>query len=316
MGPVPGFPGEESDRLGLPLGWTQDEGASPVIPLPLKAKIWNLFVRVLRLLLGRNLHALVARTDQGDFAVDPEDFFVGRPLLRSGAYARHELAQLEPLVGPESEVLVVGAHVGTLAIPLARRVRRLRAFEPNPRTFELLRTNVALNGLENVELYQLAASEREETLEFLLSRLNSGGSKRTPKIEDPRYTYDGPERVEVRAAALDEFLEPGDLDLVVMDIEGSEVFALRGMQAHLARTQALQIEFRPHHIRDVAGVGIEAFLEPLLPHFESLRLPTQDREVSGREAMAGALREMFEGDVVDEALLFSKEREDGAGPLS
>lgn len=269
----------------------------------LKVWLWRRFVQLFRAVLGRHLKAFVAEGEFGTFAVDPEDAFVGGSLLRRGVWGKEELERLFARVQPESKVLVVGAHIGSLAIPLAKRSQKLVALEPNPRSFELLEINRRLNGLESMQCLEVAASDQEGSLEFLQSRVNSGGSKRVPVVADERYTYDAPDRIQVRAARLDDVLEPQAWDLVVMDIEGSEYFALGGMQGTLARTQALQIEFLPHHLRKVAGVGIHEFLDRILPHFNGVEIPSRGETLT-EDAIRPCLVEMFEAEEEDEGLVF------------
>jgi tRNA G37 N-methylase Trm5 len=44
-----------------------------------------------------------------------------------------------------SDVLIVGAHIGTLAIPISRLAKHVDAIEANPETFKFLSLNVAMN---------------------------------------------------------------------------------------------------------------------------------------------------------------------------
>ena len=52
------------------------------------------------------------------------------------------------LDGRDHLAVEVGAHIGLLTIPLARRFKRVLAFEPNGFNYRLLAANVALNGLK------------------------------------------------------------------------------------------------------------------------------------------------------------------------
>ena len=205
-----------------------------------------------RRFFGPSVRALVVRSEIGLFAVDPEDFGVGRKLRKNGRYGSDEVQRLSPYLSNDSRLLVVGAHIGTLAIPLSRVCREVIAVEANPATFELLTMNIALNGAKNCQAIQLAASDKEEMLPFVLNRVNSGGSKRLPKIDKFMYRYDHPETVQVRANSLDHQFADRSFRVVVMDIEGSEYLALRGMQDILAHCEVLMVEFLPHHLRNVA----------------------------------------------------------------
>jgi FkbM family methyltransferase len=179
------------------------------------------------------------------------------------------------------------------------------AIEANPNSYSLLSQNVVLNGATNCRAIHLAASDRAETLRFLLSRANSGGSKRVPKNKEYMYYSDGPEEVSVPAHDLDGFLEDHDFDVVVMDIEGSEYFALKGMQSILSRAKLLVVEFLPHHLRNVSGVTIEQFLSVIAPHFTRLTIGRKNLTV-GRDEFQNALTEMYDRDEGDDGIMFEK----------
>lgn len=67
--------------------------------------------------------------------------------LRSGKYHQEEtLALLGHFISPASFVVDIGAHIGTLAIPLAKIAGRVIVFEPAPDTFALLEKNIAQNN--------------------------------------------------------------------------------------------------------------------------------------------------------------------------
>jgi len=208
-------------------------------------------------------------------------------------------------ITPDSTVLVVGAHVGTLAIPLARHARHLIAIEANPHTFRLLQMNLRLNDITNQDAHNLAASDKIEDIKFLLSRVNSGGSKREPLKKEEIYYYDKPETISVPAVPLDKLLASKNVDFVLMDIEGSEYFALKGMPNILAQTRAIQVEFLPHHLKNVSGVTPEQFAELFTPHFDTLRIPSLQCEVN-RSEFGPKLRKMYEQDQGDEGLIFEK----------
>jgi FkbM family methyltransferase len=111
----------------------------------------------------------------------------------------------------------------------------VHAFEPVPVTFERLRVHVAGNGLERVvRLNRAALWHVEETVTLGLK----------PDMLDNLGSYSigaGPERVEAVSAAglpLDQYFEKHQIprfDIMKMDIEGAEVFALHGAARSLAR---------------------------------------------------------------------------------
>ncbi len=261
--------------------------------------------RLRRFAIGKKIGALLVESNDCLLLVGVEDMQVGQKLSVEGAYAAAELKRLLTLVNHQSDVLVVGGHVGALAIPLAKACRSLAVIEPNPDTYRLLELNVAINKCGNVQTLKLAASDQREELSFLASRANSGGSKRLPRLRDYRYFYDRPDVISVPAVPLDEVFPDSVFDLVVMDIEGSEYFALKGMQRLLANAQTLAIEFIPHHLTNVAGVSVSQFVEQLDPFFDRLFIPSQNRTVRKTD-FAAVLTRMFDAGELDEGLIFSK----------
>lgn len=255
---------------------------------------------------GPHVWALIAKTDNGLFAVDPEDSAVGRRLRMFGRYGNNEIERLRPHITSSSRVLIVGAHIGTLAIPISKFCKDVVAIEANPYTYELLKKNIGLNNAANCHAINIAASNKEETIKFLLSRANSGGSKRVPKIKEYMYYYDKPEEISVRAFSLDKYLDNNGFDVVVMDIEGSEYFALQGMQGILSKTKLLAVEFLPHHLKNVSGVTVAQFLSVITPHFSKLTIPSMKKEIVQASDFLTYLSEMYDRGQGDEGIIFEK----------
>ncbi len=261
--------------------------------------------RFRKFMFGRNVVALITRTDNGLFASDPEDMGVGNVLRKSGSYGLEEIERVFQYIGADDDVLVVGSHIGALVIPIAKGCKSVAAIEANPHTFSLLQMNLALNGSRNVRAYNIAASDKEEMISFISSRSNSGGAKRMPKIRAFEYFYDAPETISVQAFALDEYLKGKRFALVFMDIEGSEFFALKGMQNILRDTRTLFIEYLPHHLRNVSGVSPKEFLSLIEPHFSTLLIPSKNLHVEKVDFLP-ALQSMFDRDEGDDGLIFTK----------
>jgi FkbM family methyltransferase len=251
-----------------------------------------------RRVLGPYARAIITVTPQGVYAVPVEDVHVGHWLRHRGWYNPEELNTLRSMCDAQTRLLVVGAHIGALAIPLAKTCRTVVAVEANPQTSELLQLNVALNNLTNCRVIRRAASNEAGQIEFVMNRANSGGSKRKPAVLLQNYFYDKPDVVKVEAAPLDDLLSGEEFDVVLMDIEGSEYFALQGMQRILGSVGVLQVEFFPHHLQYVAAVPINDFVSVIAPHFASLFVPTKGLLVQQDQfaATLGGMYDRGEGD--------------------
>ena len=205
--------------------------------------------------LGNNIKAIITNSENGLFAVDPEDLEVGQKLL-SGGFGIEEVQRLKKFIDNKSKVLIVGTHIGSLAIPLSKHCKEVTAIEANPNTYELLEINLQLNNAENVTPHNIFASDSQEKVEFLLNTVNSGGSKRKPKKSSFLYDFDNPEIIELESHRLDDYLPEHDYDLILMDIEGSEYFAMKGMKDILSNCKTLVVEFLPHHLKNVADIDV------------------------------------------------------------
>lgn len=255
-------------------------------------------------LIGDYSRLILAETEYGFLAVDPEDCVVGYQLRFNGTYGRNELRLINTFINENSNVLIVGAHIGSLVVPVSRIVAKTTAIEANPKTYEILQFNLILNDIRNCEAINIAANDKCEEIEFFLNRVNSGGSKRKPILNNAMYDYDDPEIIKVKAVPLDDILEDKKYDVVIMDLEGSEYFALRGMQKILDHAKVLIIEFIPHHLKNVSGVNIKNFVEPLLG-FDSLFIPSSNTEVN-KDDFFDVLNKMYEENLSDDGLVFQK----------
>lgn len=229
-----------------------------------------LLSRLRRHVVGPYATHILTDSFNGKLLVPVTDFEVGRTLAFKGEYDRSHVEKLLQLMNEESNVLIVGAHVGSLVIPIAKAVREVVAVEANPATFDTLQMNIAVNHCRNVRALNVAASDRREKIQFLAALHNSGGSKIAPQNLRKEFVYEHPEVIEVDAAPLDELLPDFSASHIVMDIEGAEARAMAGMPRLLASCDVFIVEFLPNHIENIAGISCDDFLK-LIP-FDGIQL--------------------------------------------
>lgn len=170
-------------------------------------------------------------------------------------------------------VLDIGAHCGYYTRLFANLVGpkgRVVALEPHPLTFQYLKQNV--ERLPNVVLRNVAAGERSGTARIYDGFVDSGSatlavSAAKREFERTMLTGELNKRAraglpvvahEVRVARVDELVRDCGVervDVVKMDIEGAEVYALRGMAETLrSNSCVLVFEFAPSNL---AGFGFK-----------------------------------------------------------
>lgn len=246
---------------------------------------------------GRYTPAVAVDSELGRMLVSPYDRGKGRAVFVS---RRVETGALDLAVRlaaehgprpPAGGVFVdVGAHIGTTTVSALRRhgFARTLSAEPEPANFELLRANVLLAAADGQrsELANVAVSDREGTVELLI---NPGMHGKHSVSEDA--AVPGARRVPVRAVTLDGLLaehavNPAEVGLVKIDVEGHEPAVLRGASGLLGAGVALTLEYAPDRWDEVAAV--EAALASAFTFFVELRGDQRLRPVSDLAAVRGA----------------------------
>lgn len=102
---------------------------------------------------AQRVRAYKAQTERSSEVDEPADFY--EPLVRHFARdpRRHGDASLDQLLGlarPDDEWLDIGAGAGRYALPLALKVRSVRAVEPSASMSAMLRAGIAEHEIDNV----------------------------------------------------------------------------------------------------------------------------------------------------------------------
>ena len=251
----------------------------------------------------------ITQSAQGIFAFPAYDKAIGQALLDTGAWATEEIQMISKLISPGDEVLIVGGHLGTVAVPISRSVKRVAVVEANPEIFKFLQANMVLNAVQNVDLVWTAAGNEVKTVKFLAGTENSGGSKIFPANPHPHYLTNLLKICEVQTSRLDDQFRGRVFQIIFMDIEGSEYFALQGMPSLLSSANVLFVEFIPHHLRYVAGVSPQAFAGLLSEYFNYLYIPSMKSYVD-KHSFEGLLSRLYELNSSHDQIVFAKQLED------
>ncbi len=131
--------------------------------------------------------------------------------------------KLYGLVKEDFTVLDIGTNIGETLLGFAKITNgksKIYGFEPVRYLYERCLENISLNRFKNVEVFNIALSDRDETLSFTPSpNQNSGGITMRKKTETG---YVG---TQVQATLLDSFLSKNAVqrvDLIKIDVEGFE----------------------------------------------------------------------------------------------
>jgi len=142
-------------------------------------------------------------------------------------------------------VIDVGAHVGYYTLLLSQLVGntgKVYAFEPDPKNFELLKKNVEINGFKNIELIQKAVSNKTGIIKLYLG----DEDRATNRIYDAQLD-DTKKSIEIKTISLDEYIKDKKIDFIKIDVEGSELGVIEGMESIFQNNKQIKIitEFFP-----------------------------------------------------------------------
>jgi FkbM family methyltransferase len=255
---------------------------------------------------GEFASGLFVDTPQGMYIINPADTFVAKSLLQTGGYGRHEIELISRFVGPQSTCFVLGGHIGSIAIPMSKMVDRVYVFEANPETFKYLKGNVALNECKNIDLYNYAVSDVVGEIAFILQEANSGSSRRKPIHAFEPVSYEVGKEISVPTKVLDDMFPDVSPDLIFMDIEGSEYFALKGAQSLLSRTKALIMEFDAGYFKKVSGKTPLEIWEVFAPHFTKILQPKKNLLIEGSDAVKAEVLRIINDNESHENIVFMK----------
>jgi FkbM family methyltransferase len=200
-----------------------------------------------------------------------------RDLYLTGRFEEDEVALWRKNVEPGGVVVDGGANLGFWTLVAAGFVGsrgRVYAFEPHPLTFGKLQASVTASGtVDTCQLAEAALGAQDASASIFTVVDNPSGACASFH-RNTECSWDEVTQVPVRSldSYFKEYGEPSRLDLVKLDLEGSELAALHGMQQTLDRYRPkLSIEwnevtataagFHPSELLDfLAPLGFEPFL--------------------------------------------------------
>jgi FkbM family methyltransferase len=179
-----------------------------------------------------------------------------------------------PSLRPDPLILDVGANIG-LGVLYFKRLypaARITAFEADPRIFACLAHNVHGNGFSDVELIDKAAWVENTTLTFH----SEGG--------DGGFVGGGSGAGDLQVGAVDlaAHLAGRHIDLLKLDIEGSETRVLPACAPYLSQVERLFVEYHsPARAKQsldqlvsvLAGAGFRLFMQNVNPRASPFQRP-------------------------------------------
>lgn len=139
--------------------------------------------------------------------------------------------------------LDIGAHIGTFAVRFASQVGRIISFEPDKTNYALLKKNLRLNRIKNVDAVQSAlVGNSDESRKFYLNtKMNTGAHSFLVRR--------GRQEVNVSCANINEVIALSRANKIKMDIEGAEYELICAIE-HWAQIDEIIYEFDFAKLKD------------------------------------------------------------------
>jgi len=185
------------------------------------SRLYNLFKQVAR----KEIELLFADTKPRSIGFKPFGEIVF-PYHKMGAVDSFNLFDLDELIifsfywknrTRYENVLDIGANLGLHSILMKKCGFEVSCYEPDPIHFEILKDNLALNHISDVEAHNKAVSTQDGKMEFVRVLGNTTSSHLAGSKSNP---YGELKRFPVQMEAFCEIVT--DVDLIKMDIEGHE----------------------------------------------------------------------------------------------
>lgn len=165
------------------------------------------------------------------------EFLIG--LLHTYVYKLHAIK----LTNPKPLIIDCGSNIGVMVLYYKKQYpgSKIIAFEPDPFIFQLLKNNVRQNDLIGVELVNAALSKRKGKQHYYHTKAGRSGWGGSLKLNDWYVEKDG-SITSVNTVRLSSYVKR-EVDLLKMDIEGSETEVLEELSDKISLVKNLDIEF-------------------------------------------------------------------------
>ena len=180
------------------------------------------------LILAPTKTGVIQLKDEIKLWIDPvNDDGVERSLYYTGSYETGTLAFIKNNLKKGDCFVDVGANIGLMSIVASKVVGsqgKIFSFEPHPNTVKILRFNVNLNSINNIEVLEKGVSSRSgEAKIYDRWDVNRGGASLLSSSSKQK-SHD------IQIVSLDEVFENIDVNMLKIDIEGFELEALKGAE--------------------------------------------------------------------------------------
>lgn len=179
------------------------------------------------------------------------DDFIQQQIFLLGYYDKPGILFLKKNLRPGEVFVDIGANIGAYTLIAAKLVTqsgKVFAFEPAKYVYDQLQNNILLNAFENIQVEKLALFNKNTVLSLKISSSANLGMSSIHNHDEETGEIEM-----VPAITGDDFfmqINTTKIDLIKLDIEGAELFALQGLR------QTIQ-KFRPLIVTELSAAILQ-----------------------------------------------------------
>ncbi len=201
------------------------------------------------------------QTPNGIFKIDPEDCYIRNHMMSGRVFEHHIInGPIKPHIEKSKYIVDVGANIGCHCISYANMnpQSEVYAFEPQKKLFDILSTNIELNKLSNVKLFDTGLSHTDAESE--LASLDSVEDKRCFGWNKGGLRI-GKGGEKIKLTTLDSMNLPG-LDFMKIDVEGAEGLVIMGAKETIKKFNPVIVFEHNYQRIEPTDVGLKYIPTP------------------------------------------------------
>lgn len=223
----------------------------------LSIKNWYLFVAIYFRLLTTDYATLEMRNGiKIRLRVDSTDL-----MAFINVWILHDYGKSGLIIDNDDIVIDIGAHIGLFALFSAQLCKngRIYCFEPVKENFDLLKSNIELNNVQNVTIINTAVSAENGVVSMYLNNDDAGHSMHVR----------GAKKIDVKSISLKSIFDIYNLkrcDFLKIDCEGEEYNIIDSLSNnYFDKIAKISLEY---HFANVKPHLLENLVKKLEPHYK------------------------------------------------
>ena len=219
--------------------------------LKLRKSAENVFSIMVKVIDKKSIADYIMPVDYEDCKLLIRPFILSEIIMVSGLWEPYVKSILDKEVKYNDVIIDIGANIGVYAIPLAKRVSKVIAFEPHPKISEMLEKSIELNQLHNIILIKKPVGDMKKKVSYNLSVIPMYSGVNINNNVDSAI-----ETIEIQSIDLDTALSmENKVDWLIIDVEGFEINVLNGAR-NILKKYSPKIIIEAHHVDKVKDILI------------------------------------------------------------